>query len=138
MRDGELDPSDLDAENEYSNKIDGVTYEPTGDKPALASLFNDEKAQALRDKVNAAAGLSDELRDFLLRAADRHTVFNFKLIADRYPHEEPAVQALYEESALVIIDFDKAISHGFVELTARIAALAASQKPQGDEDKYAD
>lgn len=44
-------------------------------------------------------------------------MFNYELIADYYAHSNKEVQALMEALALVIIDFDKAIELGFVQLS---------------------
>ncbi|EEP88958.1 transcriptional regulator, partial [Yersinia kristensenii ATCC 33638] len=39
-----------------------------------------------------------------MSAAERHTIFNFSKIADYYAHAPADIQALFEQSALVIID----------------------------------
>ena len=41
-------------------------------------------------------------------------------IADFYAHSNKEVQDLMEESALVIIDFDKAIENGYVKLSKEL------------------
>ena len=73
-------------------------------------------------EIEAADFLTDEERKFLIIAAQRHTVLNFRPIADYYAHSDEQVQNLMENSALVIIDFDKAVDLGFVNLTHKIAA----------------
>jgi hypothetical protein len=50
----------------------------------------------------------------------RHNVFNYEKIADYYSHASPEMQALMERSALVIIDFEKAIELGYVRLCDEI------------------
>jgi hypothetical protein len=47
-------------------------------------------------------------------------VFNYEAIADYYSHSNAEMQNLMEEMALVIIDFDKAIELGFVQLSEDI------------------
>ena len=56
----------------------------------------------------------------MISSAERHTVFNFDKIADYYAHAKPEIQDLMEKSALVIIDFDKAIENGFVAVTKHL------------------
>ena len=50
-------------------------------------------------------------------AAYRHTEFNYGMIADYYCNASKEVQELFENSALVIIDFKKAIENGFIRMT---------------------
>ena len=57
-------------------------------------------------------------------SAERHTVFNFRQIAEYYCHANPTLQDLMERSGMIIIDFDKAIEYGFVHMTDRLGALA--------------
>ena len=57
----------------------------------------------------------------------RHTVLTFSKIADFYAHSSADVQRLMENNALVIIDFDRAIELGYVQLTERIAALVKEE-----------
>ena len=67
-----------------------------------------------------ASSLSHDEKMFLLDAARRHTVFNYEKIADYYAHASKEMQHLMERSALVIIDFDKAIQYGYVKLCEEI------------------
>jgi hypothetical protein len=64
----------------------------------------------------------------LLLAATRHIRFDFEQIAEFYAHADPDTQQLMEESALVIIDFDKAISGGYVKLSQAMGKIYASEK----------
>ena len=106
----------------YTRKIEAPIYEPTGEKPPVASLFDDAKTQKLREEIRCA-NLPKEVEGFLLVAAERHTVFDFRRVADFYSHADARVQRLMEKSALVIIDFDKAIENGFMVLTKEILEL---------------
>ena len=72
------------------------------------------------DKIKLS-NLDDEEKNFLIECAFRHTVFDYSKIADYYAHSNKEVQQLMEESALVIIDFEKAIEQGYVKLTKKIA-----------------
>ena len=47
--------------------------------------------------------------------------FNYENIAEFYAHSDKEVQELMESSALVIIDFKKAIEQGFIELSEDLA-----------------
>ncbi len=107
----------------YTRKIVAPTYEPAGKKPAISELFDAEKANKLIAEINQSEILSEEEKRFLIAAANRHTVFYFDKIADYYANSEPEVQRIMENSALVIIDFDKAIENGFVEFSKGIADL---------------
>ena len=59
-------------------------------------------------------------KDFLIQAARRHNVFNYRNIAEYYAHATPEMQRLMEESALVIIDVDDAIANGYATLNADV------------------
>lgn len=117
----EMIDAESDDDGNYSRKIEAPEYMPSDEKPGVADLFDDTKTRRLVDAIDAAEGITDDERAFLRIAAQRHTVLSFKKIADYYAHSDATMQALMEDSALVIIDFDKAISQGFVELTAKIA-----------------
>ena len=54
-------------------------------------------------------------------SAQRHNVFNFQKIAEFYAHQKPEVQNLMEKSALVIIDYNKAIENGYVRMSKNMA-----------------
>ena len=113
----------------YTTKIDTPVYEPSGEKPDIAELYDDAKTQELAERIRRA-GLDPEIEKFLLSAAERHTVFNFSKIAYYYAHAPAEIQALFEESALVIIDFQQAIEHGFVRMTQRMVEIM-----HGDEEE---
>lgn len=84
----------------------------------LADWNEDLLAQELAEIE--ASGLSKEEKGFLLRAAGRHTVFNYGLIAEYYAHASPEMQELMEKSALVIIDVDNAIANGYATLMGEV------------------
>jgi len=60
---------------------------------------------------------------FLIYGAYRHTVFDYSKIADFYAHSSKEIQELMEDSALVIIDSDKAIENGYISLTENIKKI---------------
>jgi hypothetical protein len=109
---------------EYTSKIMIPQYEVVGDQPGLDDLVNDQKAELLREQVRSSE-IPDDVKDFLLMAANRHTVFNYKKVAEYYPHASPEVQRLMEESALVIIDVDDAIALGYAKFSERMMELQA-------------
>lgn len=106
-------------EKKYSTKIESPIYEPKNKQPHPLELFNNSKASRLINKINLSNVSVDE-KKFLIEAAKRHTIFNYEKIADYYSHSSKEMQDLMEQSALIIIDFDKAIEHGYVKLCDEI------------------
>lgn len=100
----------------YSRKIEAPVYEPSGVSPNLSDCYDSTKTEELIEEIKEAE-LPDEVREFLIYAAYRHTEFNYGMIADYYCNATKEIQELFENSALVIIDFKKAIEKGFVRLT---------------------
>lgn len=111
----------------YTTKIDTPVYEPSENNPDVTELYDESKSQQLAENIRTAS-LPPEVEKFLLAAAERHTVFNFSKIADYYSHAPENIQALFEASALVIIDYRQAIEHGFVHMTKRLVEIV-----HGDE-----
>lgn len=107
-------------ENIYSENIKSPTYTPQKDAPPpLAELFDTTKYFELLKNIKEK-NPPEGVRLFLELAAARHIVFNYENIAEFYCHQNIDVQCLMEKSALVIIDFNKAIEEGFVKLTSEI------------------
>ena len=125
---GEIDMSefgfsldDLAEDETYTRKIEPPTYEPTEETaPGIDEL--------LRYIDNA--DIPQEVADFLRLAATRHIVFDYGRIAEFYAHQPKEIQDLMESSALVIIDYDKAVANGFVKLTNELETLFG-----GDSDE---
>lgn len=113
-------------EDRYTKKIEAPIYTPQGEKPPITDLYDDRKAQALIAEIRAA-NLPPDIAAFLELAAARHTVFEFKNIAEFYAHADANIQELMEKSALVIIDFDQAIENGFVRMTKNMLHLVGSE-----------
>jgi hypothetical protein len=123
------DPDDDGADtSKYTKKIDAPIYQPTGDCPPTEALYDPAKYTQLTAKIHQNNDLAPEVKEFLLLAATRHIRFNFEQIAEFYAHADPDTQQLMEESALVIIDFDKAISGGYVKLSQAMGKIYASEK----------
>ena len=104
----------------YTKKVDIPTYEPKGDKPEVTELYNDAKTFDLVANIKDS-NLPQAEKDFLMLAAGRHTVLNFESIANYYAHSSKECQELMEDSALVIIDFEKALELGYVTLSEKIS-----------------
>jgi hypothetical protein len=107
------------ADEKYTSKIEAPLYEPKNKKPHILELFDRTKSGRLITEINGS-NLPKEEKDFLIEAAKRHTVFNYEKIADYYAHSSLETQHFMERSALVIIDFEKAIQYGYVRLCEEI------------------
>ena len=116
-----------DGDNPYTAKVDVPAYEVSGPKPSVKELFDSSKADALILGVDESS-LPEAEKDFLRKAAMRHVVFNFEKIANYYAHSDSMAQALFENSACVIVDIDKAIENGWTRLDAVLAEQYAAEK----------
>jgi hypothetical protein len=105
-----------ETEEKYTKKIKIPQYEIQGGEPDISELFDDTKTQILIEEIRQS-NVSEKQKDFLIKAAQRHTVFNYKNIAEYYAHQNKEMQELMEKSALVIIDFADAIANGYVKLS---------------------
>jgi len=103
----------------YTKKIDTPVYTPKGHKPEIKDLYDESTARRLSTAI-IAADIPEPVKEFLLAAALRHTVFNYHNIAEYYCHADPITQQLMEQSALVIIDFNQAIEQGYVTLNEEL------------------
>lgn len=116
----------IGGENIYTRNIVIPRYEVVGPEPKVEDLTNDTWAQSLRVDIEGA-DLPDDVRGFLLAATYRHVVFDYRRIAEFYPHQTPEVQQLMEASALVIVDSDDAIKNGYMIFTETIADLMGTE-----------
>jgi hypothetical protein len=110
-------------DDKYTQKIIPPVYTPKGEKPKISELYDEKKTQSLIADINKAE-LPKDITSFLKIAAQRHTSFHFRNIAEYYCHATPEIQDLMERSGLIIIDFNKAIEYGFVHLVESLQALA--------------
>jgi hypothetical protein len=110
---------DGEGDEKYTKKVSAPIYEPKNKKPHVLDLCDDGKTRRLILEIDQSDLTNDEKR-FLTLAAHRHNVFHYERIADYYAQSTPQMQRLMEKSALVIIDFDKAIEEGFVKLCDEI------------------
>jgi hypothetical protein len=104
-----------DQGKKYTSKIEAPIYEPKNLKPHILELYDKSKTQRLIKEIDMSS-ISIEEKSFLIDAARRHNVFNYEKIADYYAHSNKEMQELMEKSALVIIDFEKAIQLNYVKL----------------------
>lgn len=109
-------------DDKYTLKVKIPQYEITGECPEISDMLDSSKADELIQEVEAA-DIPEEIREFLIQAARRHNVFNYRNIAEYYAHAEPEVQKLFEKSALVIIDVNDAIANGYVQLASDITDI---------------
>lgn len=119
----EAEPEKKGTDGTYTRKIQIPIYEPKGAKPAVADLFDTAKTSQLVQRINESSA-PDEVKRFLRLAAERHTIFHFGRIAEYYCHADADVQDLFEQSALVIIDYQKAVENGFVAFTEAMFKIA--------------
>lgn len=102
-------------DKKYTTKIEAPIYEPKNQKPHILELYDNQKTKRLIREIDSSS-LPTEEKMFLIDAARRHTVFNYEKIADYYANSSKGMQQFMEKSALVIIDFEKAIEYGYVKV----------------------
>lgn len=113
-------PDPVEEDNKYTMETKIPQYQITGECPDISEMIDTGKSDALIAEIIEADGITDEEKQFLIEAARRHTVFNYRNIAEYYAHANPEMQNLMERSALVIIDFDNAIANGYASLHAEM------------------
>lgn len=115
-------PQQEQNEGGYSRKVSTPIYTPSGRPTSIYECYDPQKYLRMLRRIDNS-NVSDEEKKFLRLAATRHIVFNFERIADYYASASKEMQELMEKSALVIIDFDKAIEEGFVQLNDKMRML---------------
>lgn len=106
----------------YSKKVTTPIYTPSGRPTSIYECYDHQKYLRMLRRIDNS-DVSEEEKKFLRLAATRHIVFNYERIADYYASASKEMQGLMEQSALVIIDFDKAIELGFVQLNDKMRRL---------------
>lgn len=103
-------PGEEDGEDgKYTSSVNIPQYEVRGEIPNFADMLDSGRTDELIREIEASGVTQDE-KNFLVQAARRHNVFNYRAIAEYYAQATPEMQRLMEHSALVIIDVDDAIS----------------------------
>ena len=114
-------------EDKYTAKLETPIYEIKGENPTIQELYNNDKTGNLVEKI-LKTNMPDDVKGFLMAAATRHTVFNYEKIAEFYARQDADIKSLMEESALVIIDYNKAIENGYVKLTKELMRLSGESE----------
>lgn len=117
----EIDMKD-EVENPYTQKKDSPIYEITGACPTINDCLSLGIVHEKIERINAA-DIPEEQKEMLRACAYRFAEINFANMAEYYAHQNGVVQELMEESALIIIDYDRAIEMGLVELDDRMQKL---------------
>lgn len=112
--------------DEYTHKIDTPVYEPKGEKPKISELVDKERTKLLVDKIKKA-NIDPDIQNFLVEAANRHLTFNYEKIAEFYCHMDKKTQELMEDSALVVIDFQKAMQLGYLKLKEDVEQILTEE-----------
>lgn len=128
----EGDDGDESDDNNYERKIVPPVYEPSGEDVRPSEVYDKEKAEKLIADIEAA-DIDEELREFLKVAAYRHVRFDYRSIADLYAKADPDVQRMMEDSALVIVDKDKAIELGFIKISKDFLEQYGKENPEKEE-----
>ena len=110
----------------YTMKVDVPQYQITGAQPDIEMLYENGKYEELKEAIDAA-DIPEDVREFLALSATRHIKFNYANIAEYYAHADEEVQQLFEDSALVIIDYDNAVRNGYVKLSQRLEEMRLSE-----------
>lgn len=123
------DDNDEDEEQDdtYTDKTNIPQYDITGDVPDLSELVDEQKTNELLEEIENS-GLAYDEKQFLIKAAQRHLVFNYKKVAEYYAATSEEMQELMEKSALVIIDYNDAIMNGYTKLSEKIKELVEADK----------
>lgn len=126
-----MDLFDIDinkiVDEKYTKKVNIPQYLPKNVKPNIMELCNNTKTNKLMQEIRNS-NITDEEKDFLIKAAQRHLVFNYSKIADYYAHSNREMQELMEKSALVIIDIEDAIANGYVKLSSKLSSMIEGAK----------
>jgi hypothetical protein len=132
---GDFFDEEIKIDERYTHKVKAPLYQPQASCPHILELVNTEKTKRLIRQIESS-NISDFEKKFLIEAAHRHSIFNYSKIADYYCHASKEMQELMEKSALVIIDFDKAIENGYVRLSENIRKIQeASGRWANEEEK---
>lgn len=124
----EAEEEDLE-DSPYTGKIEPPVYDIKGEKPNLEDLYTPDRTKELIAEIDEA-NIPKDIKEFLKVSAYRHTIFNYANIAEYYAQSPKEVQELMEKSALVIIDYEKAVELGFVKLSEEVAQAYVSDKEQ--------
>ena len=117
-----------DKPNIYTDKTNPVQYMPVGEDTETAECLDCTKRDELVKEIQLAEDIKEDEKKFLIEAANRHLVFDYRKIAEYYAKASPTMQRLMEKSALVIIDIDDAIAYGYAVLGKEIERIRNESK----------
>lgn len=103
----------------YSQKIVSPIYEVKGIVPDIKTIIDMKKVNSLLHDIENAK-IAKEVKDMLKICAYRHAVIDFSKMAEYYAQADKQVQRLMEDNGLVIIDYNRAVENGFVEIVGSI------------------
>lgn len=109
--------ADDNSDNNYERKIVAPIYEPKDGDISIGDCYDTSKTDSLISAIEDSPDLDEPTKAFLKVAAYRHVKFNYEKVADFYAKAPEEVQRFMEDSALVIVDIDKAIEDGFVKIS---------------------
>lgn len=118
----EITEKEEQKEPKYTMKINAPVYEIRGEEPKLSELFDVRKTKQLIKNIEQS-NVSEKEKKFLKLAAYRHCVFSYDKIAEYYAHADEEMQRLMEESALVILDYDRAYELGYVKMMKKLTEM---------------
>ena len=124
-------PEGEGGENPYTFTIQLPEYEPQGIEVSAKELVDTAHRDELLKEINNTK-MPDDVREFLRLSAQRHLVFDYAKIAEFYAQADEKIQDLMERSGLVIIDYEKAIQYGYMNLIQEIEGLREMEL--GEED----
>jgi len=129
IADIETNIDNLDLINRFTQKINVPQYEIVGEKPKINELYKTDHSDKLRKRIEDT-DIAEDIKTFLIEATKRHTVFDYRKIAEFYPHASAQVQELMENSALIIIDAGDAIAKGYAIFAQEISDIEDNDREQ--------
>lgn len=129
IADIETNTDDSDLINRFTQKITVPQYEIVGEKPKVNELYKTDHSDKLRKRIEDS-DIAEDIKTFLIEATKRHTVFDYRKIAEFYPHASAEVQQLMEDSALIIIDAGDAIAKGYAVFSQEISDIEDNDRDQ--------
>lgn len=132
----EKEPEGQKDETVYSRSIEAPIYQITGSQPDESECVDFSKVNKLIEEIDNS-NISNKQKEMLRICAYRHAVINFANMAEYYAHQDKEMQNLMENNALVVVDFDKAIENGFIDMTEKLLKIIPDGN-QGTDEIYDD
>ena len=113
-------------DDEYSQKLGEVIYEPKESKHQISDIFTPEIKY--NEEINKLT--NEPLKEMLKARVAYFSTFNFSKIADYYAYQAtPEEQRIMEKLALVLLDKDKLIEYGFSKLMTDVTESENEEQP---------